>query len=427
MTADTTVTVDMITRRRKRRWLRGWMIWALLLICLGAGGYWYAFVRETKTATINYTATPVTKGDITVIVTAIGTVEPTLQVEVGSLISGTISQVPVAINDEVTKGQVLARLDTSSLEAELARDLASLTARKAEVEDLRAAEEAAKASLVRAQKMRDRGLNSEEVMATASTAMRRADAALASAFANVQVAEADVKLSQTNIDKAVIVAPIDGMILDMDASVGQTVSASTTTVILFTLAQDLGQMQLKVDVDEADIGQVTVGNGAVFTVDAYLGRNFPASVSVMYYAPNKVDGIVTYPTILAIDNSDHKLRPGMTASADITVEQVSDVLSVPNAAFRYMPPVAKAAAPRSSGLLGMLFSGGGQGRQGRQSTSVTNDVTKDGFRNLYVLRDGIPQRIAVKTGLTDGDFTQVIEGPLTEGDEVITAQSAGRG
>jgi len=426
MNAETTLTVDMITRRKRRR-LRPWMVWSVLLLCLAAGLYWYSFLRETKTATVHYVTTPVTEGDITVIVTAVGIVQPTEQVEVGSLISGTISEVRVAINDKVTKGQVLARLDTSSLEAELARDQASLTARKAEVEDARAAEEAARDSLTRAQKMREKGLNSEEVMAVATTAMRRADAALASAQANVQVAEADVKLSQTNIDKAVIVAPIDGMILDMDASVGQTVSASTATVILFTLAHDLGQMQLQVDVDEADIGQVAVGDSARFSVDAYLGQTFPALVSVMHYAPTTVDGIVTYPTILTIDNSDHKLRPGMTASADITVEQAKQVVTVPNAAFRFTPPVAQPSTQRSSGLLGMLFSGGTPGRQGRQSTSVTNDVTKDGFRNLYVLRDGVPQRVAVRTGLTDGDVTEVTEGPLQDGDQVITAQSTGRG
>ena len=426
MNAETTLTVDMITRRKRRR-LRPWMVWSVLLLCLAAGLYWYGFLRETKTATVHYVTTPSTRGDITVIVTAVGIVQPTEQVEVGSLISGTISEVRVAINDKVTKGQVLARLDTSSLEAELARDQASLTARKAEVEDARASEEAARDSLTRAQKMREKGLNSEEVMAVATTAMRRADAALASAQANVQVAEADVKLSQTNIDKAVIVAPIDGMILDMDASVGQTVSASTATVILFTLAHDLGQMQLQVDVDEADIGQVAVGDSARFSVDAYLGQTFPALVSVMHYAPTTVDGIVTYPTILTIDNSDHKLRPGMTASADITVEQAKQVVTVPNAAFRFTPPVAQPGTQRSSGLLGMLFSGGAPGRQGRQSTSVTNDVTKDGFRNLYVLRDGVPQRVAVRTGLTDGDVTEVTEGPLQDGDQVITAQSTGRG
>ena len=424
MNAETTMTVDMITRRKRRR-LRPWLVWLVLLLCLGAGGYWYGFLRETKTATLNYSTTPVAKGDITVVVTAIGSVEPTQQVEVGSLISGTISEVPVAINDLVTKGQVLARLDTSSLQAELARDQASLSARKAEVEDAIATAEAAQDSLTRAQKMRDKGLNSEEVMAAATTVLRRADAAMDSAHANVQVAEADVKLSQTNLDKAVIVAPIDGMVLDMAASVGQTVSASTATVVLFTLAHDLGQMQLNVDVDEADIGQVAVGDGASFSVDAYLGQTFPAKVSVMHYAPTTVDGIVTYPTILAIDNFDRKLRPGMTASADITVDQAKQILTVPNAAFRFTPPVAQTTTQRSSGLLGMLFSGGGPGRQNRPSTSVTNEVTKDGFRNLYVLRDGAPLQLAVKTGLTNGDVTEIVAGTLQDGDLVITAQAAG--
>jgi HlyD family secretion protein len=426
MTADMTVTVDQITRRRKRRFVRGWMVWVMLAAGLAAGGYWYVVVRPAASPpAISYTTTPVGKGDITVVVTAVGTVEPIEQVEVGSLISGTIAQVPVAINDVVTKGTVLARLDTSSLEAELARDQASLAARKAEVEDMRAAQEAALATLARAQKMRDRGLNSEEDLSTTATLKRRAEAALASALANVQVAEADVKLSQTNIDKAVIVAPIDGLILDLAASVGQTVSASTNTVTLFTIAHDLGQMQLKVDVDEADIGQVSVGDTAMFSVDAYLGQSFPGAVTVMHYAPTKVDGIVTYPTILEIDNSDHLLRPGMTASADITVEHVADVLTVPNAAFRYAPPISKPTAARSSGLLGMLFSGGGPGRSNRQTTSVTNEVTKDGLRNLYVLRDGAAVQVAVKTGLTDGDQTQVISGDLSDMDQVITAQSSG--
>jgi HlyD family secretion protein len=212
------------------------------------------------------------------------------------------------------------------------------------------------------------------------------------------------------------------MVLDLKAGLGQTVSASTNTVVLFTLAHDLGQMELQIDVDEADIGKVRVGNSAAFSVDAYLGQSFPAKVSQMHFAPQTVDGIVTYPTILAIDNSDLRLRPGMTASADVTVEEVNDVLSVPNAAFRYTPPMAPAATRRSSGLLGMLFSGGGPGGN-RPNTSKTNAVTKEGFRNLYILKDDEPTRIAVKTGVTDGDTTQVLEGLLTAGDLVITAQS----
>ena len=416
-----TITVEAITKTRKRRWLRGWMIWAVLILALGAGGYWYWAGQGTNAATVRYTTSAAAKGEITVIVTAVGTVEPTLQVDVGSLISGTISQVAVAINDQVSKGQVLARLDTSSLEAELARVQAVLSASKAAVEDTMATQEAAIADLTRSQKLREKGLVSEEDMATAFTAKRRADAARASAEANVHVAEANVKLSQTSIDKAEIVAPIDGIVLNMTAGQGQTVSASGSTVTLFTLAHDLGQMQLQVDVGEADIGKLTVGDRARFSVDAYLGETFPADVKATYFAPQKVDGIVTYATILAIDNSDHRLRPGMTASADIVVEHVSDVLTVPNAAFRYTPPV-QVAARQSSGLLGMLFSGGAPGSRAPR-TSVTNEVTADGTRNLYVLKDGVASKVAIKTGVTDGDLTEVLAGPLAEGDAVITAQS----
>ena len=350
-------------------------------------------------------------------------VQPIQQVDVGSLISGTISEIDVKINDIVTKGQVLARLDTSSLEAELARDEATLSARKAEVADAEAAQEAAVEILDRAQKIRDKGLNSVEDLATVITAKRGADAGLASAMANVQVAEADVKLSQTNVDKAVIVAPIDGMVLNLQADLGQTVSVAANTVTLFTLAHDLGQMELQVDVDEADIGKVAVGNPASFSVDAYLGQTFPAKVSEMHYAPQTVDNIVTYPTILAIDNSDHKLRPGMTASADITVEQAKGVLSVPNAALRYVPPQAPVSQQKTTGLLGMLFSSAGPG--GRPPSEGSATASKDGFRNLYIMKDGQPIQIAVKTGVTDGDVTEVLAGPLTAGDAVITAQTTG--
>jgi HlyD family secretion protein len=418
-----TVTVQSITRRRKRSRWTGWVIWTVILAGLAGGGYWYWQGQASATETVRYTTKPVGKGDITVIVTAVGTVQPIQQVEVSSLIAGTIAEVTVEINDVVTKGQVLARLDTSSLEAELARDQASLSARRAEVEDAIATQDAALAALTRAEKLRVRGLNSEEDLAAAATAKRRADATLASARANVHVAEANVKLSQTSIDKADIVAPIDGMVLDMTADLGQTVSAGGATTALFTLAHDLGQMQLQIDVDEADIGKVELGDMATFTVDAYLGQTFPASVSSLRFAPQEVDGVVTYATILDIDNSDHRLRPGMTASADVTVEQTVGVLAVPNAAFRYTPPVAQAGRQQSSGLLGMLFSGGPPGGGNRQRTSITNEVDRDGFRNLYVLKDGVATKISVKTGLTDGDLTEIVEGPLAEGDEVVTGQS----
>lgn len=416
------VSIQSITARKRHSPWRRRLFWAAVLLALGGGGWWWWQGREVEVAAVQYTTTPAAKGDITVTVSAVGTVEPIDQVDVGSLISGTISEVAVQINDQVRKGQVLARLDTSSLEAELARAEAGLSASRAAVEDALASKEAALVALERSRKMNERGLVTEEELTIATTAHRRAEAALASAEANVHVAEANVKLAQTALDKAVIVAPIDGIVLDMTASLGKTVSASGSTVVLFTLAHDLGEMELKVDVDEADIGKVQVGDAARFTVDAWQGEVFPGKVSAMHFAPLKVDGVVTYATILTIDNSDHRLRPGMTASAEIVVEDVKGALTVPNAAFRYAPPVQVASTQRSSGLLGMLFSGGGPGPQRASRTSVTNDVTDEGFRNLYVLRDGEAVKVAVKTGLSDGEVTEVLEGPLAEGDQVITAQ-----
>lgn len=421
MTETGASTLQAITRRRRggrRLWWAGALV---LTLALGGGWYWSSAARAV--ATVSYVTAEVVPGDITVQVSAVGKVEPIEQVDVASLISGTVAEVAIKVNDRVTRGDVLARLDTSSLEAELARDRATLAAQRAQVADAEATQEAAGVTLERVRKIHDKGLNTADDLASALTAARRAEAALAQARAQVEVAEANVLLSQTALDKAVIVAPIDGMVLEVSADVGQTVNASASeTSVLFTLAHDLAQMQLAVDVDEADVGKVALENPAVFTVDAWLGESFPAKVSELHYAPQTVDGIVTYPTILAIDNSDLRLRPGMTASAAITVQEVKDVLTVPNAAFRYAPPRAAAAAPSSSGLLGMIFPSPPGGNRGNRTT-VSNEADKAGFRALYVLRDGQPQKVQVRTGATDGRVTQVLEGDLAAGDKVVTAQA----
>ena len=417
------ISVETIVRRRKRRWLRGWLIWPLLAALAAGGGYYYTQGQTTAAAAPQYATFPAATGAITVKISAVGTVQPIDEVNVSSTISGIVSAVNVQINAKVAKGDLLASLDTSALEAELARDKATLTSQEAKLADANATIDDATSALTRAQTLTTKGLAAQDTLTTAQTAMRRADAGIASAKADIEVAKADVLLSQSNLEKARIYAPMDGMILDRNVEVGQTVSASVAAVTLFQLAHDLGQMQLQVDVDEADIGKVAVGNPATFTVDAYQGQIFPAKVSEMHFAPQTVDGVVTYRTLLTIDNSDLKLRPGMTASADITVQQVNDALTVPNAAFRYSPPIVT-VTQRRSGLLGMLFSGSGPG--GRQTTSDNNAPTKDGFRNLYVLKDGIATEVSVKTGVTDGSMTEVLDGPLTANDAVITGTRAAK-
>lgn len=416
-------SVAAITRRRRPGPWRRRGLWLLILGAVGLAGYLYLRPGAEGEAGPSYLTGEVRMADITVKVSAVGSVEPIQQVEVGSLIAGTISKIAVAVNQKVVKGQVLARLDTSSLEAALAGDQATLAARRAEVEDALAARDAAVISAERARRTHAKGLISAEDLVTASTLQRRAEAALAIAEANVKVAEAEVTLSQTNLAKAVIVSPIDGMVLDVAADLGQTVSVSSNTVVLFTLAHDLGQMELKVDVDEADIGKVALGDPARFTVDAYLGESFPAEVSEMHYKPTTVDGVVTYPTILAIDNSDLRLRPGMTASADVTVEEVKNVLTLPNAALRYAPPLAPQAGRKRSGLVGMIFPASSSGNRGAQAQAP---APQDGSRMVYVLRDGRPNGISIRTGVSDGEVTQVLEGALLPGDHVITAQSSPR-
>ncbi len=419
MTINTVSVEDIVRRRKRGRWCR-WLIWPLLALVLGGSALWYYESRTAVAATPGYVTQNAAKGAITVLVSAVGTVEPIDQVNVSSEISGIVRRVNVAINDKVRIGQVLASLDTSGLEAELARNTATVSAQKAQVADAEATLDETIATLSRAQKMVERGVTTTESLTTAETAKRRADAGRAAAQAGVQVAEADLLVSQANLKKACICSPIDGVVLNLAVAVGQTVSASSGAVTLFTLAHDLGQMRLQVDVDEADIGKVAVGDAATFSVEAYQGQSFPAKVTELHYAPQTVDGVVTYRTILAIDNRAGQLRPGMTASADITVDGVAGALLVPNAAFRYAPPVI-AAARQSSGLLGMLFSSGGPG-QGRQSaTTTSNAVSKEGYRNLWVLKGGTASQIAVKTGVTDGDMTQVLDGPLAEGDAVITS------
>lgn len=410
------VTVDSIIRK-KRRLPRRWF-WLLLILAVAGGGLWYYQSSVSKTAAPGYATTRAATGAITVTVTAVGTVEPIETVEVNAEIAGTVRSIMAAVNAGVKAGQPLAMLDTTSLEADVARDSATLAARDASIADAQATLDAATTGYERAQKMADRGVASIEALQTAKSALARADAALSNARAQKQVAEADLQLARANLAKACICAPIDGMVLDRDISLGQTVSAAGSAKALFTLVRDLNRMELRLDVDEADIGKVVVGDAASFTVEAFQGKSFPASVTELHFAPQTVEGVVTYRTILSIDNADHLLRPGMTAAADITVGHVEGVLVVPNAAFRFAPP-STAASQRGSGLLGMLFS-----RPPSNAPVASNEPATDGWRSLWVLKNGTATQQHVRTGVTDGILTEILEGPLAIGDAVITDMAA---
>ncbi|MCB1347969.1 MAG: efflux RND transporter periplasmic adaptor subunit, partial [Maritimibacter sp.] len=320
--------------------------------------------------------------------------------------------------------QALARLDTTQLEAQLAVQSANLAAASAQVLSAQTTLEEAKDTLDTQSSLYDRGLVIHSVYEAADAAWKRADAAYLVADANLDLAQANYDAQSAELDKAVILSPIDGVVLDVAAEPGQIVAASLSAPTLFTIAEDLSKMQLLASVAEADIGQVSEGDNATFTVEAYDGVVFPASIAQVRYASTEEDGLVSYTAVLAVENPDTKLLPGMTAVADITVAEATGVLTVPNAALRYVHSTPTAAAAtddtteetgsgRNSGFLGMIMPG-------PPGQDATPSARADGS-SIWVLRDGQPVRIEVTTGATDGSRTEVAGEGLAEGDQVITA------
>lgn len=412
MTPPRTDIDEIIRAGRTRRPL--WRaFWLLLLLGLGAGGWLWWAGRSGEDESL-YETVEVQVAPLVVTVTATGTVEPTNLVEVSSELSGTIREVLVDFNSEVKAGQELARLDTDKLEASLEHARATLAAREAQVAVAEATLSESRDTYERMVALDQRGVVSLQDFRAAEAAYARAQAELKSAEAARRVAEADLKVEEANLAKACICSPIDGVVLEVDADPGQTVASSLQAPVLFTIAEDLRRMELRVDVDEADIGKVAVGDPAEFTVEAYQDRSFPALISQLRYASETVDGVVTYKAILTIDNDALLLRPGMTATADITVSRINAALTVSNAALRFAPPAeAEEDGEGGSGLLGLIFRGHPRSRATQTAASA------DGWRTLWVLREGEMQPVEVRTGETDGMVTEITEGDLAPGDRVI--------
>jgi HlyD family secretion protein len=397
---------------RRRRWaLRmGWI--ALVAGLLALGAWWYV-AKSDGAGEVSHKTEAATRADLTIRVLATGKIQPTNQVDVSSEMSGVIRRVHVDDNSIVRKGDVLAELDAVKLEAMLARAHAALLAARARVLTAEATIAETRIALDRARTLRKKGISSGQELDAAKAAFDRANAAHAAATADVKVAEADVALQEADLDKTRILSPIDGVVLRRSAEPGQTVASSLQAPVLFTLAEDLARMQVEADVDEADIGVVSAGQKASFSVDAYPGRNFPAEIATVEYSPKVTDNVVTYTAVLAVDNAALLLRPGMTATAQVTVREIAGALLVPNAALRYEPPKPKAEQGFS---LTRLFLP----RFPRFQPS-SNKTTALGEATLYVLVGGAPKPVAVRIGGSDGQMTEILSGELKEGDAVIVA------
>jgi HlyD family secretion protein len=311
---------------------------------------------------------------------------------------------------------VLATLDTTRLTAQRARTLAQLQAAKARLVEVDATVAQTIQTENRQKALRQKGLSTGQDMDTALAASKRADASLAAAKADVAAAEADLQIVDVDLSKTKVLSPIDGMVLKRSVEPGQTVAASLQAPVLFQIAQDLTRIQLEAAVDEADIGAVKVGQAATFTVDAYRGRSFPAKIERLSFAPETVDGVVTYKAVLSAANKDLALRPGMTATARIVVEEYKKVLTVANEALRYQPPQRPQA--ESFSITRMFMP-----RFPRASTGK-REAAADGTRAVYVLKNGEPSELRVKAGATDGKITIITGDNLKPDDAVVTAQKA---
>jgi HlyD family secretion protein len=363
-----------------------------------------------------YRTEVVQRGDLTVTVSATGNVQPTNQVDVGSELSGIVESVFVEENDRVQHGQVLAQLDVSRLKDQIVKSQGAVTAAKAQVDQTVATVKEKRLAFERLKgvaALSHGGIPSKADLDTADAALQRAIADEAAARANVVQASATLRSDETSLAKASIRSPIDGVVLTRKVEPGQTVAASLQAPVLFTLAENLSQMQIQVDVDEADVGQVRDGQEATFTVDAYPNRKYPARISRVDYGSQVKDGVVSYLTVLTVNNDDLSLRPGMTATAEITTIQVRDALLVPSGALRFTPPDTSASASKSSGgITSMLMPRIPRAAQQQRSSA--------GMQRVWILRDGQPVAISVKTGATDGRQTQITEGGLQPGVAVIT-------
>lgn len=364
---------------------------------------------------VTYKTEPARRGDLTVVVTATGTLQPTNQVDVGSELSGTIRTVSADFNDAVKVGQELAKLDTSKLDSAVLQSRAALESARAKVEQSQASLAEAESQIARLEHVRE--LSGGKVPAqadidTANAAVLRARADVASNKAAVAQAQATLDGQLTDLGKASIRSPINGIVLVRAVEPGATVAASLQAPVLFTLAEDLTRMELHVSVDEADVGQVTEGQSAAFTVDAWPERRFAAKVQQVRFGAQTLEGVVTYETVLEVDNGERLLRPGMTATAEITTKQLTNALLVPNAALRFVPP-ARLDKPQG-GILNALLP------MRRFATPRKEDKASAKQAKVYVLAKGVPRAVEVTTGASDGIWTELRDGDIQPDTPLVT-------
>lgn len=425
---------DFLGSKPAPRWRR-WLKWALVALgvvllallvrsCVGGDG------------PVQYSTEPARQGALTVTVSATGKLAPTNQVEVGSQLSGLVTEVVADVNDRVVKGQPLALIDPEQLDDAIRSGQAQVNANQAQVATAQATLSEARAQLNRLEEVRRLSggrVPSATELQTQQAAVQRAVAGVRAAQANVEASRAQLNSSQTQRYRAIIRSPVNGVVLARQVEPGQTVAASFNTPTLFVIAEDLSAMKLEVAIDEADVGQVQNGQRANFTVDAFPGETFPAQITRVDLGSNlsaqtssstttttTTGQVVSYAATLSVANPNQRLRPGMTATAEIVTVERPRVLLIPNAALRFRPQAAGSGDTKSGGIAGALVP---RRRGGGAEKSAT--ITRGSQQTIYILgTDGQPQPVQITTGNSNGAQTEVTGGGLKSGMQVITGQLA---
>jgi HlyD family secretion protein len=423
----------------------------VLAVVLVGGGLFYYRLHNAKKPVTPVTAA-VTRGDVVAKVDATGTLAPVTTVQVGSQVSGTIKALHADYNSEVKKGQVVAELDPSLFQTQVEQARATLIKAESDVDRAKVDVDDSAAKARRAQELFDQKLISRNDLETAQATAMQAEASYKSAQAQATQSRAMLNQNQVNLGHTIITAPIDGIVISRSVDVGQTVAASMSAPTLFVIAQDLAHMQVSASIDEADIGRIAQAQPVTFRVDAYPTQTFRGTVSQVRLEPKTDQNVVSYTTMIDVPNEDLKLKPGMTANVTVQIASSQDVLRVPNGSLRFSPApelfaalgqevpaaVATASAPRTTP--GATGTAGGaanarftqmtpeqraqfRAQREAQGGGTAGGRAAGGFGRVWVIRDGKLQPLRVRTGVTDGAMTAIVDGDLKEGDQVVTGMS----
>lgn len=398
-------------------------ILAVIIPVAGIAGYFF----YKRTPEVSYKSAKIERGTIVSTVAATGNLSAVTTVQVGTQVSGTIQKLYVDFNSRVKKGQPIAEIDPSLFNASVEQSRGNYLSAEANLQKARVALADAERTFNRNKTMLADGIISQGDFDAAETALQSARAAVKAAEGSLAQTRGSLMQSKTNLRYSVIRSPVDGVVISRAIDVGQTVAASFSTPTLFTIAQDLTKMQIEVSVDEADISRIQLHQNASFTVDSYPELTFRGKVIQIRSAPVITQNVVTYVVVVSVDNSDLKLKPGMTANVSVEVAQRDDILMLPPAALRFKPKSKgddgkeKAKADRT-GTAGQRPTGSGGPNGGGKGAPGKG---RGKSQQVYLLKDGKPVATAVKTGIANNSSIELVESSLKEGDDVIIEQIGG--